>query len=162
MGQALSNKIDGNVIHDLATCVTEFYVTETTEYYESEWHRLAINLGINVDQDVDIYKKFKNYVTIVTNGKYSRIRSYQDLDDVGKRLLQLILDYQRLERIKQDRNNVNKKIVIGVASFVGVFVLVTGFQYFRNNSAENKASIWHKYQRRKSRWEQRQTSICIS
>lgn len=140
MGQSVPHKISTNKLHDLASSMKECITSETTGDSLSEWYRLASNLGINNihANNIDIYKEFQMYIKTVTNGKYSRIRSYQDLDDEGKRLLQLILDYesnQRLDEIIDDQNgtDTNIKLVIGVASavVVGACVVVGGAKYLK-------------------------------
>ena len=54
----------------------------------SEWLRLAATLGFDgSNRDIGVYISFADHVSSITNGNYSRIRSPDNLDEQGKRLL---------------------------------------------------------------------------
>lgn len=150
MGSALSQNVR-DTLHNVYRNAQEYVVPEdVNEDLTSEWYRLANNLGIDGNNRyIQVYQRFERYIDYITNGNYSRIRKYQDLDDEGKRLFQLIVDYERvqlpggeqpeIQQYRDDENNaeiengndMSKKVVIGVVgSMIGAGVVYKGIKYY--------------------------------
>ena len=147
MGQSISEDVREK-IHELYQNSMESITNGINEDSTSEWYRLARNLGITANnRHIQIYQQFERHVSLITNGNYSRIRKYEQLDDEGKRLLQLILDSERLQNEQEqieiqreemndireeERNivNISNTTLIGVGSVLGACVVYGGIKYY--------------------------------